>query len=867
MQTYLCATGADDAERLDEIRAAVLRHGGTEQDGHGAAILAVFPSPSAAVAAAASAGTVVRVGLHTCDPRLDGEEEVRRAARIAAAAHPGQVLLSAATRHLIDDDVQDLGLHHLRDLPGAQRLYQLGADMHQPLATLVQTNLPASATRFHGRVRDLDEIAALLRRDDVRLLTLVGAGGTGKTRLAIEAAGRAADRYPEGVWWVSVAALSDWRAVLPSIAATLGVVGDLEVALEGKHLLVVVDNLEHLLDAAEALSSLLGRCPGLDLLTTSRSPLRVAAEWQHEVAPLAPAEAAAFLRERVAAVRRDVVLGAEADAICERLDCLPLALELAAVRLRVLSPAALLTRLDHSLPLLAAGARDAPQRQQTLRATIAWSHELLSPAEQALFARLGIFAGSFGLDAVEAVCEADVETLAGLVDKSLVRQHDDRFSMLATIREYARDLLAAGDEAETLGRRHLSFHVQQADAARDTVLWGGDEPGEVRAWFELLAHEWPDMLAAIELAVRLGEAEQGLSIGEVLFTYLESQGRLPVASELREELLAAASDDELGRYADVCAAAVKHATWYGGSGDVRRHVDRLPDGWRHMLGAFVAQETDPAADAEQLWRDAAVACAAAGEPRLEARCRLLLADLHVARGAYAEALEIVEPLLDPSRPPLQLWLRTMVSFVQSMSLAGLGLDDRARRAVLESMRLLLESGTGGGPIWIFPAALAVAWERDDPARAAAIAAAALRLRRDAGIKHEAVPHFDGLNDRLALVLGESAARAAADRGERLSVEDVLRFGDPAVVDEAADAAETLRGRYQLTAREIEVLGLLASGMTNAAIARTLFISPNTTAVHVSRILSKLGVDGRVQAARVALQLGLAPDRTTELPTR
>jgi len=397
---------------------------------------------------------------------------VHKGARIAAAGHGGQILLSAATAQLVDGaSLRDLGEHRLKDLAAPERIFQADPDQHPPLKTLHQTNLPVPATPFLGREAELAKIGTLLARGDARLLTLTGPGGTGKTRLALQAAADAADAFPGGVWWVPLAALRDPGLVLESAAQALGASGGLAEHIGDKRLLLLLDNFEHLTEAAAGLAPLLSACPHLTLLVTSREPLHLAGEHEHAVDPLHPAEAVELFLTRAVAAKRDFAANGEVAAICERLDHLPLAIELAAARVKVLSPAALLERLEQRLPMLAGGSRDAPERQRTLRATIAWSHELLTADEQRLFARLAVFRGGATLEAAEVLAEADLDTLQSLVDKSLVRVRPEsgRFWMLETIREFALEQLEASGEANTLRQRHAAHYLAMAEGSEPRV--------------------------------------------------------------------------------------------------------------------------------------------------------------------------------------------------------------------------------------------------------------------------------------------------------------------------------------------------------------------------------------------------------------
>jgi predicted ATPase/class 3 adenylate cyclase len=464
------------AEHHRVLREAWREHDGVEVDTQGDAFFVAFSRATEAVAAAARAqralagGPVkVRMGLHTGEPLTDGKDyvglDVHRAARIAAAGHGGQVLLSQATADLAGADVRDLGLHRLKDLSAPERIFQLGIDHFPPLKTLHETNLPVPATPFLGREQELDQVAALLQRPDVRLVTLTGPGGSGKTRLALQAAAAAADDYDHGVWWVPLSSLVDPTLVDAAASQALGSEDTLAETVGDKRFLLVLDNFEHLVDAAPKVAETIGSCPHLTVLVTSREPLHIDGEWEFAVDPLREREAVALFVQRATAVRSDFIANGEVAEICQRLDCLPLAIELAAARVKVLALPALLERLDQRLPLLAGGSRSAPARQRTLRATIAWSYELLTSEEQATFARLAVFAGGATLEAAEEICGADVDAIASLVDKSLIRHSDDRYWMLQTIREYARECLEVSGEGDAVGDRHAEHYLALAELA------------------------------------------------------------------------------------------------------------------------------------------------------------------------------------------------------------------------------------------------------------------------------------------------------------------------------------------------------------------------------------------------------------------
>jgi predicted ATPase/class 3 adenylate cyclase len=487
----------EDHRRL--LRVAFARHGGVEVEMQGDSFHFAFTDPCAAVLAATEARRAldhhpwerepirVRIGIHTGEPLVTGRLyaglDVHRAARVMSAGHGGQVLLSERTSSLVRADLpeglslRDLGEHRLKDLSAPQRLYQLGEEEFPPLASLYQTNLPVPATPFLGRERELQEVSALLADESTRLLTLTGAGGSGKTRLAAQAAADVSELYPDGVFWVGLAALRELALVSSTIAQVLGATDELAAHVGSMRMLLLLDNLEHLMPAAPGLARLLAACPNLNLLVTSREPLHLSGEREYAVLPLRERDAVSLFQERVRAAGLALATNGEVAEICRRLDHLPLAIELAAARVKVLPPALLLERLEQRLPLLTGGARDLPERQRTLRATLSWSYDLLVPQEQRLFARLAVFAGGCTLEAAEEVCGADLDTLQSLVEKSLLRHTDGRFWMLETIREFAGEWLQESDEAEATRRLHAGFFVELADRryadlrGREAALW------------------------------------------------------------------------------------------------------------------------------------------------------------------------------------------------------------------------------------------------------------------------------------------------------------------------------------------------------------------------------------------------------------
>ena len=523
-------------EHRQLLREAVAAHGGVEVDTEGDALFAVFASAPDAVAAASHAqhalagGIRVRMGLHTGEPRVTDEgyvgEDVHKAARIAASAHGGQVILSRETRVLLGQDVAllDLGEHRVKDFSDPVWLYQLGSQRFPPLRTISNTNLPRPASAIIGRSREVAEISALVR-DGARLVTLTGPGGTGKTRLALEAAADLVPDFANGVFWVSLGAVLDPELVLGEVARTIGAKEGLAGFIGDRDMLLLLDNLEQVIAVAPELTRLVEQCPRLRLLVTSRERLRVRGEAEYPVPPLVETEAVALFCRRAGLDPDDAVR-----ELCRHLDCLPLAIELAAARAGVLSPSAILTRLSSSLDLLK-GGRDAEARQATLRTTIEWSHNLLSGGEQRLFACLAVFRGGCTLDAAEQVCDADLDVLSSLVDKSLVRRIGDRYSMLETVGSFAAERLERLDEGDAIRHRHAQFF---AALAEDAFVALRERPG---GWLDRLDRDHDNLRAALRWLETAGDTQAALGLAGALYRFWYGRGYLTEGRRRLEALL------------------------------------------------------------------------------------------------------------------------------------------------------------------------------------------------------------------------------------------------------------------------------------------------------------------------------------------
>lgn len=587
------------------LREAFQEWDGYEIDTAGDGFFVAFQRATHAVVAAVAAQRTIaahpwpegvpvraRMGMHTGEPALAAGGyvglDVHRAARICTAGHGGQTLLSQTTRALVEHDLpaavrlRDLGDHRLKDLQRPERLYQLvipdvPADF-PPLKSLDahSHNLPVQPTPLIGREQVGATACGLLRRTDVRLLTLTGPGGTGKTRLGLQVAADLLEDFESGVYFVPLAVIRDPALVASSIARALGLqekagqllLDSLKEFLQDKQMLLLLDNFEQVVAAALLVAELLAACPRLKFLVTSRVVLRLSGEHEFPVPPLElpdprrlPAietlsqyAAVELFMQRTLAIKPDFrVDNTNAPAvaeICVRLDGLPLAIELASARIKLLSPQAMLARLGHRLELLRGGARDVPDRHQTLRQAIAWSYDLLEVGEQALFRRLAVFARGCTLEAAEAVCQAmdnptvgagqSLEVLDGvasLVDKSLLRQQEQasgepRFRMLETIREYGLECLTASGEEHAVRRAHADYYLALAEAA-EPALTG---PEQV-TWLDRLEVEHDNLRAALQWAEESGEAEIGLRLAGALCQFWLIRGHLREGQERLARLL------------------------------------------------------------------------------------------------------------------------------------------------------------------------------------------------------------------------------------------------------------------------------------------------------------------------------------------
>jgi predicted ATPase/class 3 adenylate cyclase len=583
------------------LRTAFAEHGGVERGTEGDSFFVAFPDATAAVEAAAEATrnlarerwpagaeVRVRVGVHTGEGRLvDGDYvgmDVHRAARIAAAGHGGQVLLSQSTEILVERALpagvalRDLGEHRLKDLPAAEHLYQLDIDGEPrefpPLRSLARavTNLPAQLPSIIGREEDVATVRELLDRS--RLVTVTGPGGTGKTRLVQEVARSVVAAGQLDAAFVPLEAIHDAdlipaeviRALRLDVAAARDPLDRIAEHLAGSSTLLVLDNLEQVAGAGLAVRSLVDRVPGATVLVSSQAALHVAGEQELALRPLGlasgtgrdsqaaeapmPSAAVAMFVERARAVRADFALdasnGAAIAAICERLDGLPLAIELAAAQVKLLSPQAILQRIDGSLDTLASRREDLPERHRTLRATLTWSYELLGEEERRLFRRLAVFSGGARLAEVEAIGAlgpgvADpIDALTTLVDRSLVTVKradgtDDRYGLLETMRTYGRELLRTAGEEEQIAREHARIYAALAREAEPEFY----RPAR-RAWLDRLAEEHQNLRAALDWLGAAGELAAALDLAADLWRFWQQRGHFIEGVERLRGLLDAA---------------------------------------------------------------------------------------------------------------------------------------------------------------------------------------------------------------------------------------------------------------------------------------------------------------------------------------
>ena len=803
------------ARHQELLRTAFSVEGGVEVGTEGDSFFVTFPTAPSAVAAAVAAQRAlahepwpddvalrVRMGVHTGEASFGTEGyvglHVHRASRITSVGQGGQILLSDTTRSLVSEalpegvELRDLGIHRLKDLERPERLWQVVvADLQSdfaPIASMdtVPNNLPTRLTTFLGREREISEIAALLSQS--RLLTLTGPGGTGKTRLSLEVAGRSLAQFPDGVYFVELAPITEPGLVPATIGQAVGLpdrggrssIDRLVDHVGERRMLLVLDNFEQVAEAAPSVNALLSACPNLTVLASSRSILRVSGEQEYPVPPLGlpdPAnlppltqlsqfEAVALFIERARSVKPGFnVTNENAPAvaeICVRLDGLPLAIELAAARIRILTPQAMLGRLEHRLGLLSGGSRDLPERQQTLRGAIAWSHDMLDDTDRALFACLSVFVGGAGLDAIEEVCGSEVtgevlDALASLVEKSLVRQSEGvngqpRFAMLETIREFAMEQAVERNRWDRLRAAHAQRFMSLAEAFATEVMGSGKRP-----WLDRLAEDHDNLRAAIAWAIETGSAESAMRIGSALWRFWQMRGHLAEGLERIEQALVLPHSHEHPQVrADALSAAAGLAYWRADTDRSRALYneeivartelgDRAGLAEAHYGISFTWAVTDlanpaHAASAPSSINEALAIFREIGDDAGVGRCEWALAnvawrqrDIEGARRHGADALAVFEAIDD----------QFMVGWVSyTFGLAALGDDDarggvpelraEARRWFVRALRIFNAAQDVSGYTLVLDGIALAAYREGQLERAARLSGAVARLERTSG---------------------------------------------------------------------------------------------------------------------------------------
>jgi predicted ATPase/class 3 adenylate cyclase len=840
------------ADRYDEllsehcriIRAAIADGGGTEVGTEGDSFFVAFPNAPRAIAAAvaaqrtlaaqawpAGAEVRVRMGIHTGEGRRGGDNyiglDVHRAARIAAAGYGGQVVVSDATRTLVEQALpegvrlRDLGPHRLKDLAQPEHLFQLEIDglagEFPPLRTLDArpNNLPAQLSSFVGREAEIAAVGDLLER--TRLITLTGPGGTGKTRLALQIAAKRLSRYADGVFFVELAAISDPGLVPSAVASALDVreITDqpldetLKSALRDREMLLVLDNFEQVVDAAPLTTELLQAAHRVRILVTSRSVLHVRGEQEYPVPALKipdPArlpslealsqyEGVALFVERAAATRPNFsVTNDSAPAIAEivaRLDGLPLAIELAAAKTRLLSPAEIIGRLGSRLSFLAGGPRDVPARQQTLRQAIDWSYGLLPANEQAFFRSLGVFVAGWTLEAAEAVCSPAelgleaLDALSSLQDQSLVRRGeaapgDPRFEMLETIREYALDQLSGAAEAVDVRRRHAQHYLAVAQAAEPELTRSPEAIARVAA-------DHDNFRAALAWAIETDDAELGLLLGFALWRFWHQRAYLREGRQWFTRLLA------LPHAAPRTTARAKGLT---GAAGIAYWQNDYPaaEGWyleaesifrelgdRRALGDAIYNVASMAAirgdikGAMALGRESSAIAREIGDDAMAARSiqmegygAFMLGDLDTARPLLDEGLE--RAIRTGDRFGIGGAHHTVGQVARLQGRLG-DATDHYRQAI----QILHELGDEASLTEPLQGLAAVSVATGDPARGVRILAAnsAIRERLGGGPPPEWLQLGDPLEE-ARMALGEMAYAAAWESGTAMTTDEAVR---------------------------------------------------------------------------------------------
>lgn len=1004
------------------LRAAFQQWNGHEVDTQGDAFFVAFARATDAVSAAVTAQRSishfawpkdvevrVRMGLHTGEPERSSEGylglDVHFAARLMSAAHGGQVILSQTTQELVAHNLpegvslRDVGSYHLKDFHGPKRLFQviaagLPADF-PPLKTLDVrlNNLSVQLTSLIGREREVARVSALLQRPDVRLVTLTGTGGIGKTRLGLQVATELLDSFANGTYFVSLAPITDPPVVIQTIAHALGLehqhvkhhmptehIEYLKAFLHNKQLLLLLDNFEQVVSAAPELTELLTACLNLKILVTSRAVLHIQGEYEYPVPPLALPQrtqlsanedlsqyaAVALFLERALAVKPDLAV-TQANmqaiaAICVHLDGLPLAIELAAARIKLLPPRALLQRMTHRLDVLTGGVRGAPARQQTLRNTIEWSYNLLDAAEQRLFRRLSVFTGNFTLEAVESLSSTYADetglTLDGvtsLIDKSLLLQieregEEPRLLMLETIREYGLEVLAASGEEEITRQDYIAYYLELAERAGPELVGR-----QQAAWLDRLEREHTNLQAALHWSVAQGRARHDMTValrlGVALRNFWLVHGPYSEGRNFLEQALAASEGVAVPLQAKALYTAANLAFILSDHDRAealcqeslklfRELEDRPGMAFALYLLAWISRDNinvDMAMveEALELFKEI-------GDREYVAWSFYTLGYLDGIRGEYTractwieeslflhkeienkrgiafsliglaqiyyysqsnqatmntllnESLALFRELDDKTGIAYSRLLQGQLSFVQG---------DAAKAALLikESLVIYRELGTQQGIAEALCQLARVVTAQGDDMRAYTLYEESLAIARDVKMKEliasclegiaevatiqgkfawaaqlwgcaevlrEAVgvpipfvdrANYERLITNVRAQLGDKAFSTVWAEGRMMTPEQVLAMSEQEGVQPPGTIAAISSSSYPagLTRREVEVLGLVAKGLTNFEIAQELGISEKTIAHHLTHIFNKTTSENRASAAAYAIRHGLA----------
>jgi predicted ATPase/class 3 adenylate cyclase/DNA-binding CsgD family transcriptional regulator len=906
----------------------------------------------------------VRMGIHTGKADLQengqyvGHMTLGRVQRLMSAGHGGQALVSPATEQLVRDELpegvelRDLGERLLKDLIRPEHIYQIVATNlpvdFPPLRTLdaYRHNLPAQLTTFIGREKEMAEVKQAIHEN--RLVTLTGSGGTGKTRLAIQAGADSLDQFPDGVWLVQLGSTAEADLVPRSVAGAVGVqeiptqslTDTLAHFLSSKSLLLVLDSCEHLIEACARLAEhLLQACPDVRILATSRERLRIPGEVTRQVAlltvpdprrlppleELEQYEAVRLFVERGRSVMPSFELtkknaGAVAQ-LCFHLDGMPLALELAAALLNVLTAEQILSRLGDRFQLLTRGNRAALDRQQTLQATLDWSYNLLSEQEQLMFKRLAVFVSGWTLEAAETICSGEeidpgavLHLLSQLVNKSLVTAapvgEESRYKMLETIRQYALERLGESGKANEVRGRHLGYFLQWVEKAAPLGR------AEQFAWSDRFEAEHDNIRAALEWSrVAIPGANAGLRLAAAMGYFWKlrgyyTEGRMRLSAALAQR---GAQQPTLARaqalhqasvlaffqsdYQAVRASAEESMVISRGLGAVGRltvantleilaeaatetgDYSTAPKLYEEALAVYrevgdlvgigdtlkmlgwVSMRTGDFEQAESRLGEGLVACRQSGDLRQINSALAGLGELAVRRGRYERARDLLGESLDISRRSGDKW--GLAIALGSLGWIALRQQDFGEMGKLlgESMKVRLETGDKGGIAWCLEKLAEAAGRQGQPEKAVKTFSAASVLRTSVGSVIDPVDQQD--HDRilsgLRTALGEEVFRGAWEQGAAMPLDEMIAY---ALSEPGLTAREATRSEKEqfggLTAREREVATLIAQGKSNREIAATMVVGAKTVETYVTRILNKLGLVSRVQIAIWAKDKGLAP---------